>query len=310
MAPVVHGRKRLAGKPRVRHGFVPTDAAHRPVVLAFRIRPELPGRWTRSAGGVAELGHGLVPRDRAAVFHKRLRPELRRAVAAGIDKALVGPIGDLEVVDEEVRQAARLRDRAARHRHHAVGRGALRRSVNATSPITFGATPLPSNVSNPGLLIRQRNAPIVPRVSMGDCPRGIHSASGSPYPLTKTSALGDSVGTRTGRNDSVRSVWKSGWRVIAAGAVCSVGKPRRTGPVSDQSPNFGDDSADVARSLAVSRRSHAVAPRAMATMTAAATSVRGLNRGRVASGNGAARCVTSPVPVRAASSARTRSRAE
>ena len=75
--PVVHGRQRLAGKLRVRRGLVPADAADRPVVLALRIRAELPGRGARASGRVAEFRDGLLPRDRAAVRRHRLAGQYR-----------------------------------------------------------------------------------------------------------------------------------------------------------------------------------------------------------------------------------------
>src|SRR5262249_51080614 len=61
--PVVDRRQGFAGELGVGGGLVPTDARDRVLALAVRVASQLPGRRPRAPRGVAELGHGLLPRQ-------------------------------------------------------------------------------------------------------------------------------------------------------------------------------------------------------------------------------------------------------
>src|SRR5260370_16149458 len=105
--PVINGGETPAGKFGVRGGLVPAHAAHWKLGSPFGIRSQLPAHWSRTARGVAEPQHGLLPGKRLVILDERLLPVFPPLISAAIYEFLEMPIGNFLFVEPVFRQLNR-----------------------------------------------------------------------------------------------------------------------------------------------------------------------------------------------------------
>jgi hypothetical protein len=73
------------------------------VVLALRVRTDVPGGGTGPSGRIGKAADRLVPSERAPVLHERLAPVFALTVSAGIDELFELPVGHLVLVNPVLR---------------------------------------------------------------------------------------------------------------------------------------------------------------------------------------------------------------